>query len=83
MVREVTDYADYTGRTDAVLAVNVRARATGYLLQTRFEEGAEVKEDDLLFQIDPQPYQIQKEQAARLGCPGGGLPQECQGSVGG
>ena len=61
--RLVTDYMDYTGRTDAVLAVNVRARATGYLLQTRFEEGAEVKEGDLLFQIDPQPYDIQVEQA--------------------
>ncbi len=61
--REVTDYADYTGRTDAVLAVNVRARATGYLLRTRFEEGAEVKEGDLLFQIDPLPYEIQVKQA--------------------
>lgn len=61
--REVTDYADYTGRTDAVLSVNVRARATGYLLQTRFDEGAEVREGDLLFLIDPQPYEIQVEQA--------------------
>src|ERR1700721_2968899 len=57
--REVIDYSDYTGRTDAVLAVNVRARATGYLVRTRFEEGAEVREGDLLFEIDPQPYQIQ------------------------
>jgi RND family efflux transporter MFP subunit len=61
--REVIDYSDYTGRTDAVLAVNVRARATGYLTRTRFEEGAEVKEGDLLFEIDPQPYQIQVESA--------------------
>src|ERR1700722_10701737 len=61
--REVIDYSDYTGRTDAVLAVNVRARATGYLVRTRFEEGAEVKEGDLLFEIDPQPYEIQVESA--------------------
>ncbi|HEV3385694.1 MAG TPA: efflux RND transporter periplasmic adaptor subunit [Gemmata sp.] len=61
--REVIDYSDYTGRTDAVLAVNVRARATGYLIRTRFEEGAEVKEGDLLFEIDPQPYQIQVDSA--------------------
>jgi len=61
--REVIDYSDYTGRTDAVLAVNVRARSTGYLLRTRFEEGAEVKEGDLLFEIDPQPYEIQVESA--------------------
>jgi multidrug efflux pump subunit AcrA (membrane-fusion protein) len=61
--REVTDYADYTGRTDAVLAVNVRARATGYLLHTYFEEGADVKEGQLLFEIDPAPYLIQVKSA--------------------
>lgn len=56
--RMVTDFADYTGRTDAVLAVNVRARATGYLRQTRFDEGGEVKKGDLLFVIEPEPYDI-------------------------
>jgi multidrug efflux system membrane fusion protein len=61
--REVTDYMDYTGRTDAVLAVNVRARSTGYLLQTRFEEGAIVKEGDFLFEIDPRPYEISVKQS--------------------
>ena len=61
--RDVTDYADYTGRTDAVQAVNVRARATGYLLSARFDEGAEVQEGDLLFEIDPRPYQFLVDQA--------------------
>jgi multidrug efflux system membrane fusion protein len=61
--REVTDYMDYTGRTDAVQAVNVRARATGFLNETRFEEGAEVKEGDLLFKINPDPYDIAVAQA--------------------
>src|SRR5690349_11065789 len=61
--REVTDYVDYTGRTDAVESVGVRARVTGYIDRVRFQEGAEVKKDDVLFEIDPRPYQAQLEEA--------------------
>jgi multidrug efflux system membrane fusion protein len=61
--REVTDYVDYTGRTDSAQSVSVRARVTGYLMSMPFEEGAEVKEGDLLFEIDPRPYQAVVEQA--------------------
>src|SRR6476660_3670397 len=61
--RVVTDYVDFTGRTDAVQAVDVRARVTGYLVQMPFKEGAEVKKGDLLFEIDPRPYQAQLDQA--------------------
>jgi multidrug efflux system membrane fusion protein len=61
--QEVTDYVDFTGRTDAVQAVNIEARVTGYLVKMPFKEGSEVKKDDLLFQIDPRPYQAQLDQA--------------------
>jgi membrane fusion protein, multidrug efflux system len=61
--REVTDYVDFTGRTDAVETVSVRARVTGYLVKIPFKEGAEVKQGDLLFEIDPRPYQAQLDQA--------------------
>jgi multidrug efflux system membrane fusion protein len=61
--REVTDYVDYTGRTDAVESVGVRARATGYIERVLFREGAEVKKGDVLFEIDPRPYQAQLDQA--------------------
>jgi multidrug efflux pump subunit AcrA (membrane-fusion protein) len=61
--RQVTDYVDFTGRTDAVQAVDVRARVTGYLVQMPFKEGAEVKQGDLLFEVDPRPYQAQLDQA--------------------
>jgi multidrug efflux system membrane fusion protein len=57
--RPITDYVDFTGRTDAVHSVNVVARVTGYLVRLPFEEGAEVKKGDLLFQIDPEPYEAQ------------------------
>src|SRR4051794_24059569 len=61
--REVTDYMDFTGRTDAVQAVDIRARVTGYLVEMPFKEGAEVKKDALLFVVDPRPYQAQLDQA--------------------
>jgi multidrug efflux system membrane fusion protein len=61
--REITDYVDFTGRTDAVKAVDIRPRVTGYLLQMPFKEGSEVKAGDLLFEIDPSPYQAQLVQA--------------------
>jgi multidrug efflux system membrane fusion protein len=61
--RPVTDYADFTGRTNAVESVDIRARVSGYLVQMPFKEGAEVKKGDLLFEVDPRPYQAQLDQA--------------------
>jgi multidrug efflux system membrane fusion protein len=57
--QQVTNYVDYTGRTDAVEAVNIIARVTGYLVKMPFREGSEVKKGELLFEIDPRPYQDQ------------------------
>lgn len=61
--REVTEYVEYTGRTDAVESVGIRARVTGYLVKTLFKEGDLVKKGDVLFEIDPKPYQAQLDQA--------------------
>ena len=61
--RQVTDYVDFTGRTQAVKSVNIVARATGYLIKEPFAEGSEVKAGELLFEIDPRPYQAQYDQA--------------------
>jgi RND family efflux transporter MFP subunit len=57
--REVTDFADFTGRVTAVDSVEVRARVGGYLAKVNFKEGALVKQGDVLFEIDPRPYQAQ------------------------
>src|SRR5947209_1557931 len=54
--REVTDYADFTGRTAAVESVEVRARVWGYLDKVDFKEGTLVKKGDVLFEIDPRIY---------------------------
>jgi multidrug efflux system membrane fusion protein len=61
--REVTDYVEYTGRTGAVQAEEVKARVTGFLKDAPFQEGAEIKKGDVLFKIDDRPYQAQFDQA--------------------
>jgi len=66
LAREVPDYEEFTGRTEASATVDIRARATGYLTRVLFKEGAEVKQGALLFEIDPRPYQaeLMKAEAA-------------------
>ena len=53
----VVNHEDFTGRTDAEFTINVRARVTGYLDKVYFKDGEEVKEGDVLFEIDPRPYE--------------------------
>jgi RND family efflux transporter MFP subunit len=61
--RYVTDSADFTARTAAVDSVEVRAHVWGYLEKVNFKEGALVKKGDILFEIDPRPYQALLNQA--------------------
>jgi RND family efflux transporter MFP subunit len=61
--REVTDHADYTARTAAVDSVEVRAHVWGYLEKVNFKEGDLVKKGDILFELDPRPYQALLDQA--------------------
>src|SRR5262249_40411095 len=63
VTRQVTEFVDFTGRTEAIQSVDVRPRTTGYLVEIPFKEGTEVKKGDLLFVIDPRPYQAQFDQA--------------------
>src|ERR1700722_5209674 len=61
--RDVTDYADFTARTAAVDSVEVRAHVWGYLEKVNCKEGALVKKGDVLFELDPRPYQALLNQA--------------------
>lgn len=61
--REVQDFVVFTGRTAAVQSVDVRARVSGYLTEQKFKDGAEVKKGDVLFIIDPRPYQADFDRA--------------------
>jgi len=55
--------AELPGRIDAVRVAEVRARATGILLKRMFNEGSQVKEGDVLFQIDSAPLQANYDSA--------------------
>ena len=61
--RDVTDYAEFTARITAVDSVEVRAHVWGYLERVNFKEGTLVKKGDVLFEIDPRPYQAMLNQA--------------------
>jgi RND family efflux transporter MFP subunit len=61
--RTVQDFVVFTGRTEAVQTVEVRARVSGYLVETKFKDGQEVKKGDVLFIIDPRPYQADLDRA--------------------
>ena len=61
--REVTEYAEFTGRIEAVETVEVRPRVGGYLERIFFTDGQDVKEGDLLFLIDPRTYQAELDRA--------------------
>ena len=61
--RYLTDYADFTGRTAAVDSVEVRARVWGHLQKVNFKEGDLVQKGDVLFELDPRPYQALLDQA--------------------
>lgn len=60
---KIADYDDFTGRTEAVASVEIRARVTGYLQKIDFKEGMLVKKGELLFEIDPRPYQAELARA--------------------
>ena len=64
VVKEIQEQVSFTGRFDATQAVQVKARVAGYLQQVAFVDGSRVKKGDLLFQIDPRPYQAAFDQAA-------------------
>jgi len=61
--REIVEWDEYTGRFDATQTVEIRARVSGYLNEVRFKDGQEVKQGDLLFVIDPRPFERALEQA--------------------
>lgn len=58
LTRPVTDWSEYTGQFSAVDYVEVRARVNGYLTEIHFTDGQMVNKGDLLFVIDPRPYEI-------------------------
>src|SRR5437773_4145359 len=62
--KEVNEWDEFTGRLDPVESVEIRPRVSGYITEIHFEAGAIVKKGDLLYVIDPRPYQADFDRAA-------------------
>ena len=62
--KPVKDWDEFTGRLQAVESVEIRPRVSGYIDKVAFTEGSLVKRGDLLFVIDPRPYQAETDRAA-------------------
>src|SRR5580765_5652455 len=61
--KRVKDWDEFTGKFQAIDTIEVRPRVSGYIDQVAFTEGKIVKQGDLLFQIDPRPYQADFDHA--------------------
>jgi len=61
--RDVPIYREWIGTTVGYVTAQIRAQASGYLVSQNYREGTLVKTGDLLFQIDPRPYQNAADQA--------------------
>lgn len=61
--RKIADTRDFTGRIEAVETADIRARVRGFLQKVHFKEGVEVKQGDLLYEIDPRTFQADVERA--------------------
>jgi membrane fusion protein, multidrug efflux system len=61
--RTITDWDEFTGRFEAVEEVQVRARVGGFVTSVEFRDGAIVRAGDLLYVIDPRPFEAVAEQA--------------------
>jgi RND family efflux transporter MFP subunit len=56
-------FEEWIGTLDGFVNAQIRAQVTGYLQTQDYREGSEVKKDDLMFQIDPRPFQAALDQA--------------------
>lgn len=62
-VRRIVDFELYTGQFHPLQSVTIQSRVTGHLKAIYFEEGALVDQGDVLFEIDPRPFEATLAQA--------------------
>jgi RND family efflux transporter MFP subunit len=63
VVKDITEWDEFTGRFEATETVEIRSRVTGYLDKVLFKDGAMVKAGDPLFVIDQRPYKAAYDRA--------------------
>jgi multidrug efflux system membrane fusion protein len=61
--RAITETQEFSGRTESIERVEIRSRVGGYIDSVNFQPGAKVHKGQLLFQIDPRPYQAEANRA--------------------
>ncbi|MDI9819716.1 MULTISPECIES: efflux RND transporter periplasmic adaptor subunit [unclassified Legionella] len=61
--KKIIEWDEYTGRFQAIEEVDIRAQVTGYLEAIKFKDGQLVKKGDVLFVIDPRPFQYAFDRA--------------------
>jgi RND family efflux transporter MFP subunit len=62
--KDLPQWDEFTGQMEAVDSVSIHARVGGFIDSVKFREGAEVKKGEVLFQIDPRPFQAEVDRAA-------------------
>jgi len=63
ILKNIVQWDEYTGQFEALRRVEVRARVSGELVKIHFADGQAVKAGDVLFTIDPRPFEIAVESA--------------------
>jgi multidrug efflux system membrane fusion protein len=63
LTKSVQHWDEYTGRVSAIDTVELRPRVSGYVQRVTYKEGEDVKQGDLMFQIDPRPYRAALDNA--------------------
>ena len=61
--RQIAETQEFSGRLEAIERVEIRPRVSGFITAVNFRPGAEVKKGDVLFVIDPRPYQAEADRA--------------------
>jgi multidrug efflux system membrane fusion protein len=61
--KQVADTQEFSGRLEAIEHVEIRPRVSGFITAVNFKPGATVKKGDVLFVIDPRPFQAEAERA--------------------
>src|ERR1700691_6220761 len=64
--KDVPIYNEWIGTLDGLVNADIKAQVSGYLLEQAYKEGSFVKKDQILFQIDPRPFQATLDQAQGL-----------------
>jgi membrane fusion protein (multidrug efflux system) len=63
--KDVPIFREWIGKLDGMVNAEINAKVTGYLLTRNYSEGSYVKKGQLLFEIDPRPYQAALDQSKR------------------